>query len=155
MNKQVIPIEIKEADISALDYLTQANIDLALETENLILDPAIVRPGTQAVLEDPKLGVYFLAIHKNEIIGSMLITKEWSDWRNNNNAWIQSLFVQKPYRSQGVFKQLFKHLENLCNKGVFSGIRLYADKDNKKAIKVYQDLGLNDDHYIFFEKMFD
>ena len=155
MNKQVLPIEIREADLSVLDYLTQANIDLALETENLELDQTTVRQGTKAVLEDSKLGVYFLAVHKDEIVGSMLITKEWSDWRNNNNAWIQSLFVQKPYRSQGVFKQLFKHLENLCNKGVFSGIRLYADKHNKKAIKVYQDLGLNDDHYIFFEKMND
>lgn len=153
MNKQALPIEIKEADLSALAYLTQANIDLALETEDLALERPIVEAGTRAVLEDSKLGVYFLALHKGEIIGSMLITKEWSDWRNNNNAWIQSLFVQKAYRSQGVFKQLFNHLEKLCNKGVFSGIRLYADKHNEKAIKVYQDLGLNDEHYIFFEKM--
>ena len=153
MNKQPLAIEIIEADLTQLDYLVQANIDLALETEALNLDYKTVEAGTKAVLEEPKLGLYFIAMHQGEVIASMLITKEWSDWRNNNNAWIQSLFVQKPYRSQGVFKQLFKHLEKLCNKGVFSGIRLYADRHNQNAIKIYQNLGLNDQHYIFFEKM--
>eukprot|EP00923_Selenidium_pygospionis_P026643 GHVN01047727.1.p2 GENE.GHVN01047727.1~~GHVN01047727.1.p2 ORF type:complete len:156 (-),score=25.07 GHVN01047727.1:1653-2120(-) len=153
MTKQPLQIDIIQADLSSLDYLVQANIDLALETEGLTLDRDTVILGTRAVLDDTTKGVYLLAVHKGETIGSMLITKEWSDWRNNNNAWIQSLFVQQPYRSQGVFKQLFKEVERQCALGVYSGVRLYADKKNEKAIKVYQDFGMNDEHYIFFEKM--
>ena len=146
-------MDLRTAQLSDLDALVQSNLSLAWETEDLKLDQKTVEAGVRAVLEDPSKGRYLVVEQNKQIIASLMITHEWSDWRNKNIAWIQSVFVQKAERKKGHFTRLFGEVEKLCQKDEYCGIRLYADKSNQSALEVYQKLGLNDDHYIFLEKM--
>ena len=139
-----------QADYKAL---VNANIQLALETENLALDKQLVEDGVLAVFQDPSKGRYIIIEEDNQVIASLMITHEWSDWRNNNVAWIQSVYVAPTHRRLGYFTQLFQFVENLCKQGQYCGIRLYADKTNLAAIAMYRKIGLDDSHYLFFEKM--
>ena len=90
--------------------IAQFNIHLAEETEGKPLDPDIIGPGVQAVLADERKGRYFVACREGEIVGQLMHTFEWSDWRNGNIWWLQSVYVAKNFRRLGVFRQLYQHL---------------------------------------------
>lgn len=125
---------------------------LALESENITLDPSVVSEGVKAVFSDPSKGCYYVAETREEIIGSLLLTYEWSDWRNGQVIWIQSVYVLPGYRKKGVFSGLFRHIREMAGNGeCYKGIRLYVDKTNKTAIDVYRKLGMTDAHYLMFE----
>ena len=127
---------------------------LALETENIILNPEVLQNGVQTVLKDSSKGCYFLAETDGRINGSLMITYEWSDWRNNMIYWIQSVYVLPEFRRRGIYRKLYEHVKNLAlNTNGVGGIRLYVDNSNRPAQQTYTNLGMNGEHYKVFEWM--
>lgn len=136
-------------DISAI---VEFQLLMAAETEDVELDKDTVTNGVTAVINDPTKGRYYVAEKKGKVIGSLLTTFEWSDWRNGTVLWIQSVYILPEYRRKGVYSNMYKHIKNLVLKDEkLNGIRLYADKDNEVAHKTYLKLGMNPDHYVTFE----
>jgi GNAT superfamily N-acetyltransferase len=127
---------------------------MAKETENLKLDDLTVGKGVRKVFKKPKLGQYFVAEIDGKIIASMLTTFEWSDWRNAQVWWLQSVYVLPEFRQQGIFKKMYEFVKTLAdmNENV-GGIRLYVDKSNVRAQEVYKAVGMNGEHYQVFEWM--
>ncbi|MCA1799177.1 MAG: GNAT family N-acetyltransferase [Xanthomonadaceae bacterium] len=131
------------------------NDALARESEDKALDAAALSAGVRRVLDDPKLGRYFIADIGGEPAGQMMLTWEWSDWRNGMFWWIQSVYVAPPFRSQGVFRALYGHVEGLARtESAVAGLRLYVHDGNKSAIEVYRRLGMDDGHYRVMETLF-
>jgi ribosomal protein S18 acetylase RimI-like enzyme len=127
---------------------------LASETEHVYLPTETVTKGMQALLDDPSKGEYHVAIDGKEVVGCYLITYEWSDWRNGVVWWLQSVYVSETYRKSGIFRQMFEHVTAAIEKdpGVI-GLRLYVDKSNERAMKVYEAMGMDGSHYTVYEKM--
>ncbi len=132
---------------------------MAWETEHRRLDLSRVRQGVAALLEDPTKGIYFVAeVQANglpAVGGQLLVTYEWSDWRNGNFWWIQSVYVAEPFRRGGIFRALFHHVHRLAkgSKDV-CGLRLYMDRNNSTARQSYERLGLKQTDYQVFEMDF-
>jgi ribosomal protein S18 acetylase RimI-like enzyme len=148
-------MEIRLATITDAAVIAEYNIALANETEDLTLDPAVVRPGVEAVLCDAAKGVYFAAIEDGKLVGQLMVTYEWSDWRNGNFWWLQSVYVHPKFRSRGVFKSLFAHaLEQAQKNPEVCGFRLYVDAHNSQAQDVYHRLGLKLTDYKVMERLF-
>ena len=129
---------------------------MAWETEKRRLDPDRVRQGVAALLGDLAKGTYFLAeMDQNRdgaVAGQLLITYEWSDWRNGNFWWIQSVYVGEEFRGRGVFRALFEHVHKLAKeRNDVCGVRLYMDAHNETARRTYQRLGLKRTDYELFE----
>ena|ERR1017187_5002040 len=138
--------------MSDAPFIVNCNMCLALETEQRRLDLARVTAGVRALLNDPTKGIYFVAETDGSIAGQLLITYEWSDWRNGNFWWIQSVYVAEPFRGRGVFRALFNHVHALAKaqKDV-CGLRLYMDAHNARARQAYVRLGLKRTNYEVFE----
>ena len=135
--------------------IAEFNIALAGESENMQLDPATVRAGVEALLSDSGKGTYFVAEIGEEVVGQVLITYEWSDWRNGNFWWLQSVYVEKSARGKGVFKSLYAHVVTEAKKaGNVCGVRLYVETHNVTAQKSYVSLGMKKSNYEFFERLF-
>lgn len=128
---------------------------MAHETEDLDLDRDALYKGIAAVFEDPNKGIYYVAVNeKDEVVGCLLTTPEWSEWRNGTVVWIQSVYVRKKFRGQGVFKKMYNFLKEMVEADEqLKGLRLYVEKENVAAQKVYTALGMKDEHYHFFEWM--
>jgi GNAT superfamily N-acetyltransferase len=137
----------------ALD-IVDFQIAMAKETENIDLNRHVCSRGVEAVFEDRSLGRYFVADAGADLAGSLLITFEWSDWRNGMVWWIQSVYVPPQHRRKGVYAGLYQHVKRIAesNESV-KGIRLYVDRTNTSAQDVYRRLGMNGDHYLTFEWM--
>ncbi|RLA62755.1 MAG: GNAT family N-acetyltransferase [Epsilonproteobacteria bacterium] len=125
---------------------------MALETEGLNLDLVTVTKGVEAVFNDIHKGQYFVCEKDGKIIASLLTLFEWSDWRNGQVLWIHSVFVDSDFRNQGVFKEMYGYLKEKVEKDPkLFGLRLYVDQSNHLAKKVYENLGMNNDHYSLYE----
>ena len=125
------------------------------QTESLDLDLGVITPGVEHLFEDPGKGEYFVVCEDGgagEILGSLMVTYEWSDWRNGLVWWIQSVYVRPEFRGQGLFKALYAFVKDDCKARGAIGLRLYADQDNARAIEVYKRLGMTS-HYRVFEDM--
>ena len=146
--------KLRKAIISDAPVIVSFQVKMAWETENFKLDPDSVIKGVEAVLNDPNKGMYYVAEYEGNVIACMLITTEWSDWRNGTVLWIQSLYVENEYRKRGIFKMMFNHIKNMVLENEnLKGIRLYVDKSNTNAVNVYNKLGMNSNHYKLFEWM--
>ena len=147
-------LKIRNAHEEDAEIIVHFQMEMAYETEQLRLNKEQVSEGVLNVLRDVQKGRYFLAQWKDKVAGSLLITTEWSDWRNQWVLWIQSVYVLPEYRRKGIFKSLYNHVKSLAmdDKEV-AGLRLYVDKSNDKAIEVYKKLGMDGDHYRVFEWM--
>jgi GNAT superfamily N-acetyltransferase len=145
-------ITIRDARSSDTETIARFNSLMALESEHKLLDPAIARAGAAAALADLGKGRYFIAENDGQPIGQLMITYEWSDWRNGVFWWIQSVYVAEHARRTGVFTALFRHLEALAKRtaGV-CGIRLYVERENVRAQKTYEKCGLVDAGYTVME----
>ncbi|UII28145.1 GNAT family N-acetyltransferase [Fulvivirga maritima] len=147
-------INIQRADSSHIDTIIDFQKKMAWQTEELELDTDTLQKGVSAVFDDPTKGQYYVAINEEEVIGCLLVTPEWSEWRNGTVLWIQSVYVIKEYRKQGVFKQMYNYLKaKVIADEKLMGLRLYVEKTNLPAQKVYEAIGMNGDHYHFFEWM--
>ena len=128
------------------------NIAMASETEDKALDPITLQQGVSEVLSNPVKGFYLLAVFSETIVGQLMITSEWSDWRNGYFWWIQSVYVKRDHRKRGVYKALNEEVLNLARlNGGICGIRLYVDKDNTAAQQVYRNLGMSESNYDMYE----
>jgi len=130
------------------------NAALAKETEDVVLDPAVIGPGVRAVLGDPARGLYWVAEAGGRVVGQTMVTFEWSDWRNGFLWWIQSVYVAPEAREKGVFKALHGRIVEEARKAGAAGIRLYVFDANARAQTVYARLGMKDGRYRVLEQMF-
>jgi len=132
--------------------VAEFNLQLAAETEQLRLDPACVQAGVLALLRDASKGVYFLAADDGVVVGQAMITYEWSDWRNGNIWWLQSVYVRPDFRKKNVFRMLFRHIQDLAKRQPeVWGLRLYMHSANDRARVAYESLGMTCTHYQVFE----
>jgi GNAT superfamily N-acetyltransferase len=125
---------------------------MARETEEVELDREVVTRGVKAVFDDPSRGRYFVADAGGRVVASLLITFEWSDWRNGVVWWIQSVYVEPEFRGRGVYAGLYAYVKESADASV-RGIRLYVDRRNTRAQAVYRRLGMDGEHYLVFEWM--
>ena len=148
------PVSYRGALIDDRDAIVDFQIAMARETEEVELDRATCMSGVAAVFADLSLGRYFVAEQSGRVVASLLITYEWSDWRNGVVWWIQSVYVVPELRRQRVYAGMYDHVKRLvdADEGV-RGIRLYVDRRNKRAQEVYTRLGMNGEHYQVFEWM--
>lgn len=147
-------IVIRPAHADDLDAIVAFNQSLALETEDLRLDQAIVREGVQAALHDARKAQYFVACSAGEVIGQLMHTWEWSDWRNGHIWWLQSVYVRPQRRRQGVMRRLIEHVRRLADADPeVVGIRLYVEQHNAAAQCVYARLGLSLTGYLVMERI--
>ncbi len=153
MNGQWI---IRKANLDDVETIARFNIAMALETEAKILDPATITRGVHRLLENPDLGFYLIAESKGLKCGSLMITYEWTDWRDGLFWWIQSVYVDPLFRRQGLFRELFRYVTTEAVKGKdIRGVRLYVEKDNTGARQTYQSLGMGETHYRLYEMEFE
>jgi ribosomal protein S18 acetylase RimI-like enzyme len=137
-------------DSSALFEFNQA---MALETEGKNLDAEMLKNGVQSVFKDEKKGFYAVAEENNQIIGGLMVTFEWSDWRNAWFWWIQSVYILPDFRGRGVYRLLYDFVKESATKAEnVCGFRLYVEKENTKAQKVYEKLGMEQSHYLMYEE---
>ena len=145
---------VREARITDMPSLLDFQLKMALETENIQLEIQPLTQGMTRLLKDPGKGKYYVAEESGEIVGCLMTTFEWSEWRCGTILWIQSVYVAAPWRKKGVFKKMYQHIHQLVSDDPdLRGIRLYVDKTNAVAQNVYTGLGMNGDHYTVFEWM--
>ena len=149
-------IVIREASLQDLDTIARFNAAMARETEDKELSTSIVTQGVQRVLSDPGCGQYFIAVIDDRVVGQLMFTLEWSDWRNGWFWWIQSVYVVPDWRGKRVFSTLYNHLEMLArdDKEV-CGLRLYVNAENTSAQATYHALGMDSTGYRVMEAVFD
>ncbi len=124
------------------------NAAMAMETEGKGLHEPTLRAGVRAALADPAKGFYTLAERDGEVVGQLMATTEWSDWRNGWYWWIQSVYVTPGARGAGVFRALFEHLKARATADpTVIGLRLYVEHDNARAKGVYAALGMSEEPY--------
>ena len=135
-----------------IESIVQFQADMAMESEGCVLDKEKVTKGvTSAILDDSK-GVYWMAKFEKRPIGSLMLTREWSEWNNEWYWWIQSVYVIPEFRRKGVYKAMYQNVKDAAKAINVSQIRLYVDKTNVSAQKVYQYLGMQESHYLMFEE---
>ncbi len=141
----------EERDAAAL---TEFNIAMALETEGRVLTLEVVSNGVQTLLKNPEYGFYVIVEKSGEIAGSLMVTIEWSDWRDGEFWWVQSVYVRRDYRRRGIYRKLYEYIkakaakrENVC------GFRLSVERDNAVAQQAYLKLGMSETCYKIFEEL--
>ena len=144
---------VRQATEEDRDRIVLFNQAMARETEGYELDRRILTTGVEKILGDPKRGLYFVAEHDGEVVGQIMTTTEWSDWRNGFVWWIQSVYVSKRHRRAGVYRQLHDHVRELARRKRAVGLRLYVDRDNESARSTYESLGMRPSQYVLFEDM--
>lgn len=134
--------------------IIEFQIAMARETESIELNRFVCSRGVEAVFEDRTLGRYFVAETDSTLVASLMITYEWSDWRNGVVWWIQSVYVRPEFRRRGVYAGLYQHVRKIAeNLETVKGIRLYVDRRNEPAQEVYRRMGMDGEHYQVFEWM--
>jgi ribosomal protein S18 acetylase RimI-like enzyme len=124
---------------------------MAWETEQLELAPEKVNNGVSRVFSEPAKGQYWIAEDAGKVIASLLITYEWSDWRNADVWWIQSVYVLPENRRQGIFRKMYSGIKEDAEKQGIAGLRLYVETNNIPAQKTYESLGMQCEHYRMYE----
>jgi len=150
-----LDVQIRRGGYADIPIITRNNIAMARETEGKILDPISATQGVDGLLHDPAKGFYLLAERGDRIIGQCMVTYEWSDWRNGTFWWIQSVYVDEGYRKKGVFNSLYLELLHMAQEqSDVAGLRLYVDRTNRLAQKVYRHQGMKKTGYRIFEVEF-
>lgn len=145
-------LSIRTAMLQDAPLIAKFNALMALETENRVLDHETLRKGVESILREPTQGTYYVAELHGTVAGQLMVTYEWSDWRNGIFWWIQSVYVREESRGKGVFKALYRHVESLAKKRPdVCGLRLYVEHENTNAIKTYERLGMERTGYEVFE----
>ena len=147
-------IRIRMAASSDAEALIRFNVAMALETERKVLLPGVIGAGVRHLLEHPAAGFYLVAESGDEVAGSLMVTNEWSDWRNGNFWWVQSVYVRPEFRRRGVYRTLYRHLQTLAaHDSAVCGFRLYVERDNARAQATYRTAGMDETRYIVFEEL--
>lgn len=144
---------IRSAIAADVDRLVDWNAAMAMETEARTLDPQTLARGVRGVLEAPRRGFYLIAERAGAAVGSLLVTYEWSDWRNGDFWWIQSVYVVPAARRIGVFRALYARVQQDAAAAGAVGLRLYVETENQRAQRTYAELGMERCHYLMYEQM--
>jgi len=143
---------IRDARPADAATIVEFNVKMAMETEGRPLAPELINPGVRAVLEDSRRGRYWVAEIDGQVVGQLMVTYEWSDWRNGVFWWIQSVFIRDDCRRKGIFSGLHRHVEALARSTAdVCGLRLYVERENRRAQKTYEALGMTSPGYQVME----
>ena len=153
-------LAIRQATAVDRDRIVLFNQAMAKETEGRILDPETLARGVEAMLDDPARGRYFVAEDErdteeasgSEIVGQLAVTTEWSDWRNGDVWWLQSVYVARSHRRRGVYRHLHLHVRDMARAAGVIGLRLYVERDNEAAQSAYASLGMHTSPYVMYEE---
>ncbi len=141
----------QDTDLAALVAFNQA---MAMETEQLHLDNEQLTKGVSTMLNSPEKGFYLVAEIDGDIVGSLMVTFEWSDWRATNYCWIQSVYIRPQNRRQGIYGKLYQQVKAMAeDMGGAASFRLYVEHDNHAAQQTYKALGMEQSHYLMFEQL--
>lgn len=147
-------LRIRKAHAADADHIAAFNRAMALETEGKALIPELIAAGVRRLLAEPALGFYVVAERDGEVVGCLMVTNEWSDWRNGLFWWIQSVYVVQAWRRRGVYRRLYDFIRELAQgePGV-CGFRLYVEKENTTAQRTYSSLGMAPTDYLIYEEL--
>ena len=144
-------MEISTGTYNDIDAIIGFQIAMALESEGTVLNSEKVRNGVTAVMEDESKGTYIVARIEGRPVASLMITREWSDWNNGWYWWIQSVYVMPEHRGQGIFRAMYTKVIEMAKEQKIAQARLYVDRHNTNAQKVYQKLGMEECNYLMYE----
>nr|CAA6830161.1 MAG: Protein export cytoplasm protein SecA ATPase RNA helicase (TC 3.A.5.1.1) [uncultured Thiotrichaceae bacterium] len=148
------PINIRQATPQDAQAIADFNSLMAMETEGKTLQPDTIFSGVTNMIANPAYGYYLVAEQDGQVVGSLMVTSEWSDWRDGLFWWIQSVYIRKEWRRQGIYRKLYDMVKTLAaENGNICGYRLYVEKDNLKAQQTYQSLGMTETDYFIYEAM--
>ena len=154
-------VQIRRATVADIDTISMFNAALAMETEARMLDAPLLRSGVETIVQDASKGWYAVAESLSapslsKVVGQILITYEWSDWRNGHFWWLQSLYVDQAFRQQGVFRQLYEYVckQAQANPEKVCGFRLYVERENLQAHQAYAHIGFQETPYQMHELEF-
>jgi len=151
MNNKILIRLAKLSDAAAMVEFNQA---MAHETEGKYLDKETLMGGVEAVFHGADKGFYVVAKSENKIVGGLMVTFEWSDWRNGWFWWIQSVYILPDFRGRKIYRSLYEFVkEKASASGDVCGFRLYVETENERARKVYEKLGMEQSHYLMYEEM--
>jgi ribosomal protein S18 acetylase RimI-like enzyme len=146
-------MQIRLAGIDDIDTLVNFNQRMAMETENKVLNNVILKKGVSRLIKNRNKGFYLVAEQDGMVLGSLMVTTEWSDWQNGDYWWIQSVYVDPAFRRKGIYAKLYTKVkalaaeeENVCS------FRLYVEKENIIAQQTYKTLGMSESYYLMFEQ---
>lgn len=146
-------IRVRRATAGDVDRIVLFNQALARESEGRELDRRVLRRGVERLLEEPWRGVYWMAVDDGRAVAQLLVTPEWSDWRDAEVWWIQSVYVSRGHRRRGVYRALHGEVRRRARREGAAGLRLYVDRDNLPARETYESLGMRRSHYRMYEEM--
>lgn len=146
--------QIRKATATDAAIIAQFNQHMALETEHKELMPELILAGVHSLLSNPAYGFYLVAEIEGVVAGALMITTEWSDWRNGVFWWVQSVYIRAEFRRQGVYRKLYATVKDLAaEQGNVCGFRLYVEKDNHAAQSTYTELGMQATDYLMYEEL--
>ena len=146
-------MDIRTATPDDVDALVEFNQAMALETEGKSLDPAVLKDGVSAVFNEERKGFYVVADDGGSVAAGLMVTTEWSDWRNGWFWWIQSVFVRPEHRGTGLYGRMYQFVKDrAAEAGDVCGFRLYVEKENERAQRVYEKLGMERTYYLMYEE---
>jgi ribosomal protein S18 acetylase RimI-like enzyme len=150
----VPPVNVRRADPRDAAALVEFNLAMARETESKELAPEVLSAGVRRFIERPHFGFYLVAEDGGRAVGSLMVTYEWSDWRDGLFWWIQSVYVLPTHRRRGVYRRLYEHVKQLAAaEPDVRGFRLYVEKENRAAQSTYERLGMSETHYLMYEEL--
>jgi GNAT superfamily N-acetyltransferase len=144
--------QIRTATLADLPFLHANNMALAWESEAKRLDPATLEKGLTNLLQDPGKGFYIIAEIDGQPVGNLMITVEWSDWRNAPMWWFQSVYILPNFRGKHIFSAMYHYIRDLASTEGARELRLYVEKENIHAQHIYQAMGMQAGHYLMFEE---
>ncbi|MBQ0023225.1 MAG: GNAT family N-acetyltransferase [Prevotellaceae bacterium] len=147
---------IEEGKTKDIESIAQFQVDMAIESEGTILNKELVLKGVAEGMKDPEKGTYLVARNNTgEAIGSLLLTREWSDWNCAWYWWIQSVYVRPEYRRKGVYRAMYDAVKQKACVAKVSCVRLYVDRTNQRGLSTYNALGMHESHYLLYEENLD
>jgi len=149
----VSSLKIRLAERGDVAAVAAWNAAMAWETEQKRLDPQVLLRGVTAVLDESRRGFYLVAELDGKAAGCLLVTYEWSDWRNGDFWWIQSVYVTPDARRSGVFRAMYAEVAQRAKQAGAVGLRLYVETENVRAQRTYRELGMEQCHYFMYEQM--
>lgn len=148
-----LSLHLRRGEPRDAETIAGFNRAMALETEDRALQVDRSLRGVQRLLRDPALGFYLVAERAGEVVGSLMVTFEWSDWRDGHFWWIQSVYVRPEARREGVFRALYREVAAMVERDAeVCGLRLYVDASNTRAQATYASLGMDRTHYLVYEQ---
>jgi len=146
-------MKIRKGQLSDLQSLVNFNQAMALETEGQSLDAKTLTLGVKTLLNSPEKGLYLVAQLNDEIVGSLMVTFEWSDWKAKDYYWIQSVYIRPENRRKGIYSKLYQAVKDLAHaQGGAASFRLYVEQDNTSAQNTYKTLGMEQSYYLMYEQ---